>query len=207
MAKPLFIYIHGFNSSPGSHKAQQFRQWMEDAGRSDELLIPTLPHWPERAVRLLEQLVEQHQDRDITLVGSSLGGFYSIYLVEKYQLRAVLVNPAVRPYDLLEELLGEQGNYYTDERYILTRKHLEQLLAIDCPVLSYPQQYLLLTQTADETLDYTEAVDKLADSPQLVQQGGSHGFEQFERVIPAILAFAEGRIELPDVTDLTDQSI
>ena len=181
MAKPLFIYVHGFNSSPGSHKAQQFRQWMEDAGRSDELLIPTLPHWPERAVRLLEQLVEQHQDRDITLVGSSLGGFYSIYLVEKYliekyQVRAVLVNPAVRPYDLLEELLGEQGNYYTDERYILTRKHLEQLLAIDCPVLSYPQQYLLLTQTADETLDYSEAVAKLADSPQLVQQGGSHGF-------------------------------
>lgn len=207
MAKPLFIYLHGFNSSPGSYKAQQFNHWMAAAGRSDDVLIPVLPHWPQRAIQVVEQLIVQYAGRAITLVGSSLGGYYSLYLAEKYRLRAVLVNPAVRPYELLAALLGEQGNYYTDERYILTRKHLEQLLALDCVTLSYPQHYLLLTQTADETLDYREAVDKLADSPQWVQPGGSHAFEQFERLIPAILAFGEGRLELPALTDLTDMTI
>jgi len=76
-------------------------------------------------------------------------------------------------------------------------------LAVNCRVLKDPARYLLLTQTADETLDYREAVEKFADSPMLVQQGGSHGFDQFEQVIPSLLAFAEGRVELPVQTDLT----
>ncbi len=103
-------------------------------------------------------------------------------------------------------MLGEQGNYYSDEKYELTPEHLDQLLAINCTQLKDASRYLLLTQTADETLDYREGVEKFKDSPMLVQQGGSHGFDQFESVIPAILAFADGRVELPDVTDLTSQA-
>lgn len=34
----------------------------------------------------------------IILVGSSLGGFYSIYLTHKYpEIKAVLLNPSVNP--------------------------------------------------------------------------------------------------------------
>ncbi|GGK65348.1 YqiA/YcfP family alpha/beta fold hydrolase [Amphritea balenae] len=202
MAQPLFIYIHGFNSSPDSFKARFFADWMAENGRAEEVIVPQLPHWPARAVALLEQLVEANADRNITLIGSSLGGYYSTWLVEKYGLRAVLINPAVRPYELLADMLGEQGNYYSDEKYELTRKHLDQLLAVNCSELNDPQHYLLLTQTADETLDYREGVEKFSASPMLVQQGGSHGFDQFELVIPTILAFAEGWIELPSLTDL-----
>lgn len=202
MNAPLFIYIHGFNSSPASFKARFFKQWMTAQGRADQVLVPSLPHWPAKAVSQLELLIQQHSDRDITLIGSSLGGYYSTWLVEKYGVRAVLINPAVRPYELLAQMLGQQGNYYTDERYELTRDHLDQLLAINREVLHYPDRYLLLTQTDDETLDYREAVEKFSESPQLVQVGGSHGFDQFEHVIPAILAFAEGRVELQDIPDL-----
>lgn len=203
MAQPLFIYIHGFNSSPDSYKARFFVDWMVAAGKADQVMVPTLPHWPAAAIDLLEQLIVANKDRTITLIGSSLGGYYSTWLAEKYDLRAVLINPAVRPYELLEVMLGEQGNYYSDEKYVLTPEHLQQLLAINCLHLQNPSRYLLLTQTGDETLDYREAVEKFRDSPMLVQQGGSHGFDQFESVIPALLAFAEGRVELPAVTDLT----
>ncbi|RTE66983.1 esterase [Amphritea opalescens] len=203
MPQPLFIYIHGFNSSPDSYKARFFVDWMSAAGRAEQLIVPALPHWPANAIALLEQLIEAHPERAIVLVGSSLGGYYSTWLTEKYGVRAVLINPAVRPYELLAEMLGEQDNYYSDEQYELTAEHLDQLLAIDCPRLKDPARYLLLTQAGDETLDYRQAVEKFKDSPMLVQQGGCHGFDQFESVIPAILAFAEGRVELPAVTDLT----
>ena len=203
MAQPLFIYVHGFNSSPDSYKARFFVDWMTAAGKADEVIVPTLPHWPAAAIELLETLILANAERRITLIGSSLGGYYSTWLTEKYGLRAVLINPAVRPYELLEAMLGEQGNYYSDETYVLTPEHLQQLLAINCHQLQDPSRYLLLTQTGDETLDYREAVETFRDSPMLVQQGGSHGFDQFESVIPEILAFAEGRIELPAVTDLT----
>ncbi|MDO6563261.1 YqiA/YcfP family alpha/beta fold hydrolase [Amphritea sp. 1_MG-2023] len=203
MAQPLFIYIHGFNSSPDSYKARFFVDWMTTVGRGDQVLVPALPHWPATAMVLLEQLIETHRERHIVLVGSSLGGYYSTWLSEKYGLPAVLINPAVRPFELLAAMLGEQGNYYSDEQYELTAEHLQQLLALNCRHLQDPSRYLLLTQTGDETLDYREAVEKFKDSPMLIQQGGNHGFDQFESVIPTILAFAEGRIELPAVTELT----
>lgn len=34
---------------------------------------------------------------DIFLIGISLGGFYSTYLSEKYNLKAVVINPLIYP--------------------------------------------------------------------------------------------------------------
>ena len=53
-----------------------------------------------------------------------------------------------------------------------------------------PSRYLLLVQTGDATLDYRLAVKLYAGSRQVVQQGGSHSFENFADVLPLILQFA-----------------
>ena len=55
--------------------------------------------------------------------------------------------------------------------------------------LSKPERYLLLTQTADEVLDSRQGVAKYAASKQMVEQGGSHGFDNFEEYIPTIFEF------------------
>lgn len=199
MTTPLFIYVHGFNSSPQSMKAQVFLRYMQAQGRQDQVLIPNLSHWPAQAMALLREMVEANTQRPIVLLGSSLGGYYSTWLTEHYDnVRTVLINPSVRPYELLPQYLGMNQNLYSGESYELTATHLQQLLDLRCEEIKKPDAYLLMVQTADETLDYREAVARFSHSPQFVQQGGSHGFEQFEKVIPAILAFAEGRLELPD---------
>ncbi|WP_286236754.1 YqiA/YcfP family alpha/beta fold hydrolase [Neptuniibacter halophilus] len=199
MKKPLFIYVHGFNSSAQSMKAQVFQRAMAERGMADQVQVPELPHWPAEAMALLQNLVEQHAPAPVVLLGSSLGGYYSTWLTEHFpHVRTVLINPAVRPFELLPQYLGENQNLYTGEKYELTREHMQQLLDLHCEVITRPEAYLLLTQTADETLDYREGVEKFADSAQFVQPGGSHGFEQFEKLIPAILAFAEGRVALPE---------
>ncbi len=207
MTAPFFIYVHGFNSSPQSMKAQLFLQHMQQLGRAGQVAIPDLSHWPREAMHSLQAEVEQHWDRPVILLGSSLGGFYSTWLTERYpHVRTVLINPAVNPHELLPAYLGENRNLYSGEVYQLTEGHLLQLLQLQTVQISDPTRYLLLTQTGDETLDYREAVAMFADSPQFVQPGGSHGFEQFEQLIPAILAFAEGRIELPPATPLYHSS-
>ncbi len=196
------IYIHGFNSSPQSWKARLLQAGMQRLGLADQLQVPELSHWPAQAMEQLKQLVAQ-STRPVTLIGSSLGGYYANWLVESQpDLRAVLVNPAVAPYRLLEAWLGENENLYNHERYHLTREHLLQLQMLDTQRIQDPSRYLLLVQTADETLDYRDAVNKYAACTQFVQEGGSHGFEQFEKLIPAIYAFAEGRIDLPPATPL-----
>ncbi|PIE20771.1 MAG: esterase [Neptuniibacter caesariensis] len=203
MKQTLFIYVHGFNSSPQSMKARVFKDYMQAQGAGEQVQVPALSHWPAQAVSQLRGIIEQNQDKNIVLLGSSLGGYYSTWLTEHYlNVRTVLINPAVRPFELLPQYLGENKNLYSGETYTLTEAHMQQLLELNCPHLKRPEAYLLLTQTADETLDYREGVEKFADSPQFVQPGGSHGFEQFEQLIPAILAFAEGRIELPAVNPI-----
>lgn len=189
-----FIYIHGFNSSPESFKAQQLKSWFAKQGAQDQLFIPELHHRPRRALGQLKRLVEGASD--VMLIGSSLGGFYATWLADHYdQVRAVLVNPAVAPHKLLCELLGETENYHTGERYQLTLEHMSQLesLFIDAP--EHPERLLLLQQEGDETLDYREAVRYYTESSQIVQPGGSHAFDNFEQLLAPIMDFASDQLD------------
>ncbi|MEH6472004.1 MAG: YqiA/YcfP family alpha/beta fold hydrolase [Halopseudomonas sp.] len=194
MTAPLYLYIHGFNSSPQSYKARQLVQWFGEKGQAERILVPNLPYQPADAVALLEQQLAELASRPLVLLGSSLGGFYATWLTEKLAasqpICSVLINPSIRPFDLLDIWLGENENIYTHERYLLTRDHLQQLKDLDCPQLSDPRRYLLLTQTGDEVLDYRQGVEKYCQSPQVVTPGGEHGFANFESYWPRMFEFA-----------------
>jgi len=127
----MLLYIHGFNSAPASHKARLLKQRLEAMGRGNELTCPALPDRPAYAMAMLEEQLSRVQPAEVTLVGSSLGGFYATYLAEKIGVRAVLVNPAVEPYLGLQAYLGPQKNIYTGATYELTHRHLEELLVLD----------------------------------------------------------------------------
>src|SRR5688572_11148594 len=106
----MLIYIHGFNSSALSFKAALLRRRMAELRRTHELWCPELPHRPSEAIALLEDFIAGHRDESVALLGSSLGGFYATWLAERHALKAVLVNPAMRPYALLESFVGPQTN-------------------------------------------------------------------------------------------------
>lgn len=182
------FYIHGFNSSPQSAKARLLGEYLATRHPQIHYHVPSLPYDPERAIAILCEAIEACQPDPVKLLGSSLGGFYGTYAAERFGLPLVLVNPAVRPYELLRDHLGEQRNIYTGERYVFTAHHIDVLRQLDVPV-TQPMRYLLLVQTGDETLDYRQATDKFRDSPQIVEEGGSHGFDGFENHMPAIMQY------------------
>ena len=184
----MLIYIHGFNSSALSFKAGVLRRRMAELRRTHELWCPELPHQPRQAVALLEGFIGEHRDEKIALLGSSLGGFYATWLAERHGLRAVLVNPAMRPYELLEGFVGPQANLYTGEKYWLTAQHLDELRALEVDGVT-PERYLLMVETGDEVLDYRAAVAKYSGSEKVVVEGGEHGFASFGECLPKALAF------------------
>ena len=185
----MLIYLHGFNSSPGSHKAQVLKRYMGERGLGDEYCCPALPHLPQRAIAVVEAGITKHPRESITLIGSSLGGFYSTYLAERHDLRAVLINPAVYPDEHLRAYLGVQRNLHTHQQYELTEEHLRQWEQLYLPTVR-PQRYLLLVETGDEVLDYRLAVNKYAGARQLVIAGGDHSLKSFPEHIPLILDYA-----------------
>jgi len=199
--RPLIIYIHGFNSSPASEKAQQFKACCQRL-ESVDLAISELSFDPREAVNQLESLVAGADQKLYLLVGSSLGGYYATWLSEKYGCRAALINPAVSPVKTLgEEFLGPQQNLYTGQEYEFTREHALLLDTLDINPLQHSENFLLLVQTGDSVLDYRQAVERYKGSLQVVQEGGSHRFENFENVLPAMLEFAEHGTLAPETLE------
>lgn len=189
--KTRIIYIHGFNSSPDSQKAQSFSHYCNLQGLKDSISIPLLPYDPAQAIKVLESIIRNNIGHIERLVGSSLGGYFATYLADKYTLRAVLINPAVAPYkNLNDEFLGEHKNMYTGEVYEITMQHVKFLKSLEIKEQRHPENYLLMVQTADEVLDYRVAVDKYFNSRQIIQQGGDHSFVNFESMLPEIFNFA-----------------
>jgi uncharacterized protein len=185
----MIVYLHGFNSSPQSAKAQYLKRYLEERGRGGELVCPRLPHLPSLAVAAVEAEIARLRREDVTLVGSSLGGFYATWLAEKHALRAALINPAIDPHVGLRAYLGPQQAFHGGESYQLTEEHLDEWRALFVNEV-HPERYLLLVETGDEVLDYRAAVRKYRGATQLVVQGGDHSLATFPEHIPLILEFA-----------------
>lgn len=192
----MLIYIHGFNSSPQSNKAILLKKFAESLSLNEHLLIPQLPYEPAQAFSYLEKLVKQQlqfsayqKGCEPCLIGSSLGGYFATSLAEKYDCRAVLINPAVKPYELSSDYLGLNKNKYTGEEYELTLSHLDDLHKMEVDKITKPDRYLLMLQTGDEVLDYKLAIEKYAAVPSIVEEGGGHEFLGFHRHLETVLAF------------------
>jgi predicted esterase YcpF (UPF0227 family) len=186
----MILYVHGFNSSPASTKSRQLRSRLAALGRESEFSSPALPHWPNEAMARLEGEIAGKAADEVTLVGSSLGGFYATWLTEKHGVRSVLVNPAITPHEGLRAYLGPQKNLHTGEPYQLTEEHLAQMAAFHVRQPARVERYLLLHTTGDELLDWRVAVDHYAGCRQVIVQGSDHGFPEFEDYLDITLDFA-----------------
>ena len=192
--KKKVLYIHGFNSSPLSLKAEQTRKYLIKHYPEVEFFCPQLASTPIQAITQLEQLIEKHcANGQWYLMGSSLGGYFASYLSEKYNSLVVLVNPAIKPYELLHDYMGEQVNPYTEEVYQVTEEHIEQLKALEqtAPTTNSKKKnnYLVMVQTGDEVLNYQQAVEKYQYCRLIVQEGGDHSFIGFDKCLATIFDF------------------
>jgi uncharacterized protein len=185
------VYLHGFRSSPQSAKATRLAKAVAalPAASRPILHIPELAHRPSQAMAAISALAGNVDPVHLTFVGSSLGGFYATAAAERFGASAVLINPAVRPWEDLQAHAGKQTNMHTGETFEVTKAHFAELRAIAIPRITRPSRYLLLVQTGDEVLDYRQAVDFYAGAWQCVQGGGDHAFSGFEAQIPVILRF------------------
>lgn len=86
------LYLHGFRSSPASWKVRLLGEYMASQGLEQRFACPALSPVPSLAIAQAEALITA-ADGPLTLVGSSLGGFYATWLAERHNLQAVLINP------------------------------------------------------------------------------------------------------------------
>jgi predicted esterase YcpF (UPF0227 family) len=185
----VLIYLHGFRSSPASIKASQLKQHMAARGIGMLYDCPQLPYAPAAAIALVEKRIRA-SPTPVTLIGSSLGGYYATWLAEQYGVKAVMINPAVLAAVSLRNYIGRQENMYSGEVFEFTEAHIAELEEIEVAAITKPARYMLLAETGDEVLDYRLAVAKYEGAQQIVYEGGDHSFTRFTDHFDDILRFA-----------------
>lgn len=180
----MIIYIHGFGSSALGAKATLMKEYFKRV--NEDFLVPSLSYVPDLAITTLEDLIESYED--VKLVGSSLGGFYATYLAHKYNLKTTLINPAITPCETLQKSLGYVRNYYDNSVFEWNTAQLESLQKYSVKNIN-PDNFMVLLQKGDETLDYKEAEKKFIDAKLVIEEQGSHSFDGIERYFEAIREF------------------
>ena len=117
------VYLHGFISSPAIEEggdAGRLPAQLRAAASTTSCPSCTIARRGDRAGRA--RRARGVAPGDLTLVGSSLGGFYATVMAERLGCRAALLNPAVHPHThFAQATSAPQKNLYTGEAFELTR--------------------------------------------------------------------------------------
>jgi predicted esterase YcpF (UPF0227 family) len=183
----MILYLHGFRSSPLSFKARLIGERMAALGREADYQCPQLPASPREAIALARRLIEARPG--VTLVGSSLGGYYATWLAEKFGCRAVLLNPAVKPPRDLEKYVGVTTAYHSDAPFEFKREYIDELKEFAVERISRPERYFLIAATGDEVLDWREMTGHYPGARQHIIDGSDHGISEFAQYVNEVLAF------------------
>lgn len=176
----MILYIHGFRTTPQSSKANLLKKHFNDT-----IIIADFQVSPAEAIEDLEMLIKKHSITGI--IASSLGGFYASYLSERHNIKTVLINPSIAPYETTHRYLGE--NTRDDGSiFIWNESDMDDLCSY---IVKTPntKNYCIFLQTGDEILDYTVAKNHYDGSKMIIEEGGNHRFDQFERYFDDVKAF------------------
>jgi uncharacterized protein len=185
----MILYLHGFRSSPLSMKARLTGERMAQLGRSAEFICPQLPASPKLAIELALKLVDGIPPEELTIIGSSLGGFYATWLVEKLGCRAVVLNPAVVAALDLEKHVGVTTAYHSNERFEFKREYIDELFALETVAPLRLEHYFLIACTGDEVLDYRQMLVHYAGAKRKVVEGSDHAISEYADYLDEVLEF------------------
>ena len=187
------VYAHGFKSSSTSRKAMQLGGYLREHHPDVRYLTPDLSFRPAWALAQLQSHCAGIAPESLTIIGSSLGGFYAVVLAEKLGCRAVLLNPSIKPFETLAAHLGEQVNMHTQEKFSFDASHIAELASLYVPQISQPARYLLMVEMGDELLDHARTIAYFNGARHIVIAGGDHELKSFPPHIPAVMEFCSSR--------------
>ena len=199
MNKKVIFYLHGFNSASlglnGSLLISKEKlKVMQEFCTEKEVLFFT----PNVDYRDFQSLVEdmlfewnQYLDKgyDVVFMGSSMGGFASEYLAMKVGGKAIMINPAICPSELLPHFIGVTENYETGQPYQWDQSHCDQYQNYEQELADSKQLFkrTILLDMADELLDAEKTRVKYLTKAEVVTfEGGSHSFEHMKQALPVV---------------------
>lgn len=198
-----YIYLHGFASSPKSHKAQYLSHCFEEIGLNLQVLDLNQNDFTNLTLtRQINQTVANFDKSDIpiTLIGSSFGGLTSVWIAEKYPQvqRLVLLAPAFNFVNYWSKQLGEKQIKQWQESGFLSVYHYGQdkLLSLSYRFYEDINQYqesllqrriptLIIHGINDETIPIQASIDYARQHPhvELISLDSDHSLSDKMEII------------------------
>lgn len=198
------IYVHGLNSSHLAMKGNLLKDYCAKYFPEINVHCPNLNVSPEKVVAILDELIAK--DPKTGLVGSSLGGFFSIIMANKTGCKAVLLNPSTNPaksltrfYDGdLASLPEDSVLHKTDTGWDITKADLTWLANNRPESTKIPENFLVMLKKGDETIPYEIAMQYFSQpnkqSHIIIDEGGNHRMTDFDTKLGQVVQFLFGKV-------------
>jgi uncharacterized protein len=189
------LYLHGFRSSPESAKAMTMH-WHVLAHNANvakaqriEWHCPQLPPSPAKAMQKIMRWVHKDTDTPLSIIGSSLGGYYAAIVAEATGARCVLLNPAVYPARDLKAYIGRVTNWHNEGGYAFTQQHVDELRALQTTAFTRSQRYMAIMSKGDEVLDWREMTARYPVGQLRLLARSDHAISEFDSYASEVLDF------------------
>jgi predicted esterase YcpF (UPF0227 family) len=185
----IYFMLHGFASATPNESSQFFEENV--LGPGDRLVNLNYRFNEYAAEDLMDgiDLVIDSMTDEYTFVGCSLGGYMAQYMARMYMGKAIVINPAVIPYEDLSRFLGVNTNYRTAEVFDLTDDDVKSFKHFAVKPGIVPT--LVLLDMGDELLSSADTVKHFAGKAVIrTFEGGSHRFEHMPEAVGFIREFA-----------------
>lgn len=174
------IYLHGFNSDENSTTIKELRKEIPGLLSISYDYINAETAFEEIHSLITETL---NKDPDLILAGTSLGGFWANYFAQKFQLKCVLVNPALHPSHSLRKAVPQSPlpNYNTGELREFTFENADAYKKFEVPVTSGIRRTIVLGKNG-EIIDYRKTVEVFHDKGTIILTDEGHRIEDHGRI-------------------------
>ena len=190
----IYFMLHGFASATPNDSTTFFEENVLEDG---DLLFNLNYRFNKYAAEDLIEGVDAALDSmgfvgmsdEFTFVGCSLGGYMAQHMAGIYMSKAIIINPAVIPYEDLSRFLGVNTNYRTAETFNLTEEDVASFKEFHIKPGRVPT--LVLLDMGDELLDSNKTLKHFEGHAAIVTfEGGCHRFDHLPESVPHIKEFA-----------------
>jgi predicted esterase YcpF (UPF0227 family) len=187
----MIAYLHGFNSGHDPQNVKIFALRKIDK----DVIGIQYDSFATREV-VIAHIVEVLRDYadDLTIVGTSLGGYYAAEVARILCTPVVLINPCVNPHAHFckRNLDDVYTNYVTGQNNTLTSETVKSFDGYRIATTGYAYTPLVLLADGDEVFESRRTASELIDFEVVRFRDGSHRFEQIDEA----LSFIEGYVNI-----------
>ncbi len=189
----MILFLHGFASSGKATKAEVLKNYCFENYKNLEFLSPDLPVEPDKAIKLMSDIL--HSSGEDTIVfGSSLGGYYAMWVGAKFGVSIILINPAVEPYEGLKTKIGMNLNYQTGIEFEFKEEYIIQLkdLVPEIENSKLPKEKIVLMLAEDDDLlDYKRTLKYFGNDygKLIIEKEAGHSFTKFGEHLKSVFDY------------------